>query len=112
MATLKTDFHDNPKILALPWEAIGMYAWGISYCDAQLTNGFIPATALPQIPRSRPPLMTLLRDGLWVSTRNAAGRPGYQVHDYLDHNRSREQVEAQRQADRERKAKERRNGHT
>jgi hypothetical protein len=111
MAVLKTDFHDNPKILALGWDGMGLYAWGISYCDAQLTDGFVPASALPSVPRLKQAVAVLLHHERWTPARGYGGQDGYVIHDYLEHNRSRAQVEALRDADRTRKTKERRNGH-
>lgn len=106
MAVLDTHWHDNPKILGLGLEGMGLHAWGISYCDDNLTDGFIPEAALPQaLPGCKQALRAVLKAGRWVTV---AG--GYEVHDYLAHNRSRAKVQAIREHNRARKDAGKRNG--
>jgi len=75
---------------------MGLHAWSISYCDAKLTDGFIPLGAWPSLPGIVPAVHKLERSGLWVACDG-----GYRLHDYLDYNRSRARVteiQAKRQA--------------
>jgi hypothetical protein len=78
----------NPKVCGLPlasrWLLVGFWC----YCGQHLTDGFVPATIWRANGRARErqPLIDAgfaeLVDG------------GYQMHDYLEHQRSRAQVEA------------------
>jgi hypothetical protein len=97
MAVLDVHWHANPKVLSLGLAAMGLHAWGISYCDSELTDGFIPAGALPSLAGAKAALQTLLRRGRWQDVEG-----GYRVHDYLAHNRSRAQVLAKRASDAQR----------
>jgi len=90
MARLDTGWHANPKVLALGLQAMGLHAWSISYCDYVRSDGFIPAGAWPALPGVRQALKQLVDAGVWEM------RPdGYQLHDYLQYNRSKEQIEAE-----------------
>jgi hypothetical protein len=93
VARLDTHWHANPKVLALGLEGMGLHAWGISYCDAELTDGFIPMGALPQLPGMKQAIKRMIERGRWEVCEG-----GYQVHDYLHYNRSREQVLTDRAA--------------
>jgi hypothetical protein len=105
VARLDTHWHNNPKVLALGLAAMGLHAWSISYCDSELTDGFIPAAALPSLPGVASAVRALVAGGRWGAV---AG--GYQLHDYLVHNRSRETVLSERERNAARKRDGRRNG--
>jgi hypothetical protein len=110
---LDDEFYINPKVVAAGPLGISLYVCALSYCGKHLTDGFIPRRILP----------TLLNvEGVWDKTypagseddsswtlRETAGvlvelglweviDGGYQVHDYLTYNPTREQVEATREA--------------
>jgi hypothetical protein len=85
MARLDTGWHVNPKVLQAGAHGMALHAWSISYCDHALSDGFIPAKAWPSFLAAG--VRTLLRLGLW-----SAAEGGYRLHDYLDYNRSRDQV--------------------
>jgi hypothetical protein len=87
VARLDTHWHAHPRILPLGLEGMGLHAWGISYCDAELTDGFIPTGALPGLPRVKQAVNRLLELGRWEIAEG-----GYRVHNYLRYNRSRQQV--------------------
>lgn len=87
MARLDTGWHAHPRIVGLGLAAMGLHAWSISYCDAKLTDGFIPLGAWPSLPGIIPAVHKLERSGLWVACDG-----GYRLHDYLDYNRSRARV--------------------
>jgi hypothetical protein len=97
MARLDTHWHANPKVLALGLDGMGLHSWSISYCDAELTDGFIPTGALPQLPRLKQAVTRLVDLHRWEVVEG-----GYQLHDYLHYNRSREQVVSERAAAAER----------
>ncbi len=82
---------DHPKLLGLvdcrrPFD---LWVWGLSYTQKHLTDGALPAAALPR--GADKAAAALVARGLW-STTDA----GYQVHDYLQWNDSRAKVEARR----------------
>ena len=93
MARLDTHWHANPKVLALGLDGMGLHSWSISYCDAELTDGFIPIGALPQLARLKQAVNRLVECGRWEVVEG-----GYQLHDYLHYNRSRHQVLTERAA--------------
>ena len=93
MARLDTGWHVNPKVLGLGLQAMGLHAWSISYCDATLSDGFIPHGAWPSLPGAGAAVKRLLDAGMW--TRDG---DGFRLHDYLDYNRSRAVIEEYRLA--------------
>ena len=103
-AKLDDGLYDHPKVLEAGNEATGAYCRGLSYCGKHLTDGFIPEGAA-RILSDRSEIDKLIEVGLW---ERAEG--GYQVHDYLDYNPSREKVEAERadNAERQRRWREQR----
>ncbi len=102
---------DHPKTLEAGNEAFGVYVRSILYCSKQLTDGHLPAS-WPELAcgkRARAITELLLEVGFWEQTAE-----GFYVHDYLDHNPTRELVLDQRKSAAERQAKARasRNGHS
>ena len=95
MARLDTGWHTNPKILRLSAVGMALHAWSISYCDDVRSDGFIPNGAWPgKLGRG----VKELRIGkLWEPVEG-----GYRLHDYLDYNRSRAQIDAEQSEARER----------
>jgi hypothetical protein len=102
-ANLDDHFHDNPKVLETPLPAVGLYAIGLSYCNAQLSDGFIPRSVLVGIRGWAAAATALVEHRFWEPAEGG----GYRVHDYLDWNPSREQRLADRAAARQRKAQSR-----
>ena len=96
----------NPKVFEAGVCAFGLFTQSLCYCAANLTDGFVPATALPLVsPGTSPRLLLALVDrlvkaGLWAVDDE---RGGWVVHDYLDYNPSRADVLAEREAARKRK---------
>lgn len=77
---------------------LAMQVAGLCYCARRLTDGDIPAQIVPQllaVPRAQAVRLaeTLVECGVWERRG-----PDYYVHDYLEYNPSREQVEAKRAA--------------
>lgn len=98
-ANLDDQFPKHPKVLPLSDAAFRLHVAGICYCAQYLTNGLIDEDAVPLlVPRYKPRTLADLTDrGLWLPHPD-----GYEIRDYLQWNRSREQVEAERE--RKRKA--------
>jgi hypothetical protein len=83
--------------------AVALHFLGILHCSRYLTDGFVEdeyvAEVLPARERE-PALDALVQQGLWTVVDG-----GYAIHDYLEHNPTREKVLAQRAADAARKAR-------
>lgn len=100
---LDDEMNGNDKLNALGADAFRVWIRGLVYCQKNLTDGFIPDHALPIImafvrDRDRPKVIAQLcaalvagKAPLWHKVEG-----GYQMHDYLDWNDSREKVLAAR----------------
>jgi hypothetical protein len=96
---LDDGFPDNPKLLRAIAKVGDVAGWlwvcGINYCNRHLTDGFIQAEVIPRILVHKRPLdvaAALVASGCWDVVEG-----GYQVHDFTAWNRSRSEVEAQRE---------------
>lgn len=99
---------DHPKILEAGEDARDLFVIAIVWCNKHLTDGRIPKAALGVLSQKRTAQKNaeaLVRVGLWRDEGDH-----WQVHDYLDWNPSRADVERQRKAsaERMRKSRERR----
>lgn len=95
----------HPKILALSHPAFRLWVAALSYCQEHLTDGFVPRSALrsfgfrvskaaiSELLNSTPPSL----EPLLVEVES-----GYEVHDFLDWNDSREEILRKRAASRAR----------
>jgi hypothetical protein len=97
-AKLDDKFHGNPKVLQAGLPALGLYVLGLSYCADQLTDGQLSRKVVAGWKGWKPAADDLVRAGLWEETPR-----GYRVHDYLDWNPSREQLQRERADAAERK---------
>lgn len=92
---LDDNFADHPKVDALSDGAFRLHVSALLYCSRNKTDGFVPMDRVPRLmPRYRKAFLTELLDGrLWYT------RPGEQIeaHDYLDWNKSREQIDNDRE---------------
>ena len=94
-------FFLNPKNAAIDRDEQDLNIAGIIYCNGQLTDGFIPIGALPMLcawakidvnlAGAKAIANHLVEHSYWEIAEN-----GYQIHDFLDWNYSREQVEEHR----------------
>jgi hypothetical protein len=95
---LDDSFFSHPKVVAVGLEAAGLFALSLSYAGAYQTDGHIPEVWAKQQagPRARRLIDALLAvppghtHGLWERNGN-----GYLIHDFLEHNPSREEYEAE-----------------
>jgi hypothetical protein len=94
---------NNPKILGLiDWKSpFCVWVWGLSYCQLQLTDGFIPDSALPNRVAAKT-AHQLVAAALWTHHAD-----GFRVHDYLDWNDSRETIMRKRKEAKDRMARSR-----
>lgn len=92
-ANLDDQFPKHPKVVRLTDAAFRLHVSGICYAAQYLTDGHIDAEATRLlVPRFRNAALTeLLTKGLWLEAGDS-----YRIHDYLQWNRSRDQVEAER----------------
>lgn len=108
MSWFKLDdgFYDHPKIVNAGNTAAGLYARCGAWCAKQLTNGFIP-NEIGRSYGSQTSIKKLEAQGLWERVKG-----GWLMHDYLDYNPSRDQVQAEREttAQRQRAWREKRKG--
>jgi hypothetical protein len=86
-------FWMHPKVLIAGNTAAGIFTRLLSYCGCYLTNGLIPEPIANQIIGSdRKAAEQLLDTGLVQRLESG----GYYIPDFLEHNRSKDQVEADR----------------
>lgn len=93
-ARIETSVRTHRKFLTAGPAACWLWACGLMYCQEGLTDGHIPAIALqllgvPGKARSERLAAALVAVGLWDKVAD-----GWAVHDYLEHNKSAEDVRA------------------
>lgn len=92
----------HPKIAGLSDRAFRALIVGWCHCQDHLTDGFISDGIAKRIAGKKAVMDELETAGLW--DRELSGG-GWWCHDYLEHQQSRSDVEAKRDAEAERKAK-------
>lgn len=105
MAWVRLDdaFPEHPKVLAVGEEAAWLYVCVLCYCNRHLTDGFLPAAAVPRLTGQKSPsrlTAKLVDAGLLDIVRD-----GFFVHDYLEYQMSKASIENERAGARERMAK-------
>lgn len=100
MSWFKVDdkFHSHPKVLDAPLKALGLWVKAGAWSSDQLTDGRIPKTALTLLGGTPTDARALVTAGLWEVDGN-----GWRFHDWADMQPSRGDVEARREAEREKK---------
>ena len=90
------NFYDHPKLDRLPAKdrlaCIGLHWLAVSWCNRYLTDGEVPEDRVVRLGGSTRLATDLVTAGLWERTGD-----GYLVHDYLDYNQSRDQIERARE---------------
>jgi len=94
-------FPSHPKVLGIPRRdrlaAIGLWTLAGGWCAKQLTDGYLAEHMVDEIGGTQKAARTLVEVGLWELREG-----GYQFHDWDQYNPTREEVEADRAAARER----------
>ncbi len=103
---LDDTLYDHPKLDKLGPDrnaCVGLWARSISWCNRYLTDGMIPAARAEQFADGHPEhLVLLVRAHLFDR-----GRGGYKVHDFLEFNDSKVDVEKRKAASTERQRRHR-----
>lgn len=88
-------YPEHPKIDGLSDGAFRLHTSAICYANSHLTDGIIPADRLSRLmPKFRKAYVTELTQRLlWIEL---PGGTHYEIHDYLDWNKSRAEVEKRR----------------
>lgn len=94
----------HPKTLAAGNQAIGVWVRAGSWCMQQLTDGVVPADMAKALGSTRD-IDRLVAAGLWIPTAT-----GFRFHQWEARQRSRKQVEADREAARLRQERFRKKG--
>ncbi|MGH3735846.1 MAG: hypothetical protein ACRDT6_09535 [Micromonosporaceae bacterium] len=89
--TIDDGFPDHPKVAGLSDAAFRLHVSGICYSARHLTDGIIDAAMVPRLVPAfrRRTLVELVDRGMWIQVPFG---DAYSIHDYLEWNRSREQV--------------------
>lgn len=100
-AQLSNGFWRNVKIAELREtckSAVGVYTMMLSYCSDRMTDGHVDRKAARYLLRATgEEIAALIEAGLITETND-----GYQIHDYLEHNNSRDQIMHKRQREKRR----------
>lgn len=99
---LDDSFHSHPKVLRAGNEAVGLYVRCGTYAADHTTDGFVERSIV-LLYGDEALAARLVDAGLWHRARG-----GWNIHDYLDYNPSREAVEKERndKAERQRRWRE------
>jgi hypothetical protein len=108
---LDDSYFEHPKVASAGEAAAVANLRAICWSSRFLTDGFLPDAVAHQLAGSQPQetVAALVRPyhgrpGLWV---HLEAQNGYAIHDFLDYNPSKEQVESERRAARERQSRRR-----
>ena len=102
MTWVKIDdgFPDHPKVFGLSDAAFRVHISALCYAGKYLTDGFIPMALVARFAGGKMKVVVELTDaGLWDTE---VENNGFRIHDYLTHQSSKEQVESEKKANRER----------
>lgn len=91
---------NHPKARAAGLDAMGLWVVAGAFSGAYLTEGVVPRWYVESWPEGGDLADRLVRVGLWITHVD-----GWEFHDWLEWNPSRDQVEAERKANRERQAR-------
>lgn len=93
---LHVDMPDHPKVAGLSDAAFRLHVAAIAYCNKNLTDGLIDGDEVPRRVRrfKKGALAELVDKGMWRSINEGAA---FEIHDYLDWNDTRTEVEKRKE---------------
>jgi hypothetical protein len=94
---------EHRKMRAAGLAAIGLWTMSGAYSTREGTDGWVPAHFVATWPGGKRQVKTLLQIGLWWP-EDRDGIPGFRFHDFLDYQRSAEQIEQEKEKARARMA--------
>jgi len=94
-------FHSHPKPRRISLAAVGLWTLCGSYCMGYKTDGFVPNWVVAGFPRGKNLAADLVEAGLWHAAEKD-GETGHQFHDWLDIQQSSEEIERDREHNRQR----------
>jgi hypothetical protein len=99
----KTDdqFHSHPKARRANLAALGLWTLAGSYSMAYKLDGFVPDWYVAAHPGGRKHADTLVHVGLWETAVRGC-EEGYVFHDWTDYQPTSQEIEAEREATRQR----------
>lgn len=92
----------HPKFSLLSNDAVALWVMAGSWCGRYMTDGLLPYQSLGMVRGSKQAAQELIDAGLWLETPD-----GWVFHDWLDYQYTKDEVEARRAHDRERKRRQR-----
>jgi len=97
-------FHGHPKVIGLSPSAVGVWLLTGTWSAQYLTDGHVPRGMVTRFGGTDADAADLIAAGLW-----RAGEDGYEFHEWHEYQPSKETVEAERAAARDRMRERRRN---
>lgn len=106
MPWFRTDdtLHSHPKPRRAGLAAMGLWVLAGSYCSQYATEGFVPAWFVTGWPSGRRHANALVNAGLWYPDHRN-GEDGWLFHDWEHYQMSLEEIERDRELNRERQRK-------
>lgn len=93
--------HSHPKARRVGLAAMGLWTMCGSHCMAYKTDGFVPEWLTTGYPQGKKLAAELVREGLWENAFQD-DEVGFQFHDWLHYQQSAEEIERDREHNRER----------
>lgn len=92
--------YDHPKFMRLPAGAVRLWLFGMAWSNRHATDGRLPGEARTLLRGKNSDVKSLEQAGLWIRQEN-----GWLIHDYLEYQLSRAQMEAAKRRNRERQTR-------
>lgn len=92
--------HSHPKARGAGLPALGLWSLAGSYCSQYVTEGHVPEWFVTSWPQGKRLASALVNAGLWMPVDD-----GWQFHDWDHYQMTREEIERDRELNRERQKK-------
>lgn len=96
--------HGHPKPRAAGLAAMGLWSLAGSYASQYVTEGFVPDWFVASWPSGRKNAAALVRIGMWREG-DCAGESGWWFHDWEHYQMTKDEIERDRELNRERQKK-------